>query len=195
MDEHDPILVKIDKLIRLSRLKDIEFIMDTDAAERQREIRVALERLHGGAYLLGTGPSTVGIVSLNTDEVVLGRPPTIMEEPGECGADYHAADTLFFVPREVSRTHARVIRQTTDDGVRHIVIDLDSTCGTFVNDTRVEPDGAGAVLAQADVISLGPSRTSTYVYYRTEPPAHPNAGEPDKSAASWVWLPEDDEDS
>ena len=193
MDEHDPILLKIDKLIRLSRLKEIEFIMDTDAAERQDEIRAALERLHGGAYLLGTGPSTVGIVSLNTDEIVLGRPPTIIEEPSDCGADTYAADTLFFVPREVSRSHAKVIRQTTDHGVRHIVIDLDSTCGTFVNEARLEP--GGAVLAQADVISLGPSQTSTYVYYRTEPPAHPDADDPDRSAASWVWLPDSDEDS
>ncbi|MBN2130185.1 MAG: FHA domain-containing protein [Sedimentisphaerales bacterium] len=191
MNEHDPILLKIDKLIRLSRLKDIEFIMNTDVAERKREIRAALERLHGGAYLLGTGPSTVGIVSLNTDEVVLGRPPTIMEEPSDCGPDYYAADTLFFVPREVSRIHAKVIRHTTGRGIRHIVIDLDSTCGTFVNDARVDPGGEGAVLAQADVISLGPSRTSTYVYYRTEAPAHPAANDCDTSADSWVWLPED----
>ena len=189
MDEHDPILLAIDKLIRLSRLKEIEFIMGTDVAERKHEIRAALERLQGGAYLLGTGPSTVGIVSLNTNKVVLGRPPTIMEEPSDCGADYYAADTLFFVPREVSRTHAMVVRQTSDRGPRHAVMDLNSTCGTFVNDTRVEPDGEGTVLAQGDVISLGPSRTSTYVYYRTEHAADPN----DKSTASWVWLPERDE--
>lgn len=188
MDEHDPILLAIDKLIRLSRLKEIEFIMGTDVAARKHEIRAALERLQSGAYLLGTGPSTVGIVSLNTDEVVLGRPPTIIEEPSECSADHYAADTLFFVPREVSRTHAKVIRQTTDRGTRHAVVDLNSTCGTFVNDTRVEPDGEGTVLAQGDVISLGPSRTSTYVYYRAEPAADPD----DKSAASWLWLPKAD---
>ena len=168
MDEHDPILEEIDKLIRLSRLKEIEYIMGTDVSERIHEIRMALQRLRRGAYLLGTGPSTVGIVSLNTEEVVLGRPPTIMEEAVASGPDTYATDTIFFVPREVSRNHAKVVRRTSGAEPTHVVIDLNSTCGTFVNDVRIEAGDAGLVLQHGDIISLGPSRTSTYVYYRAK---------------------------
>lgn len=171
MGEFDPILLEIDRLIQLSRLKEVEFIMSTDIGERIHEIAGALRRLPPGAYLLGTGPSTVGIISLDTDQVVLGRPPTIIEGPTERIADHYATDTLYFAPREVSRTHAKLVTELTPSGAHHHLIDLHSTCGTFVNQVRVNPDGDGVLLEHGDVISLGPSRTSTYVYYRvTLPP-------------------------
>jgi pSer/pThr/pTyr-binding forkhead associated (FHA) protein len=165
VDDNDPILLEIDKLIRLSRLKEIEFIMGTDRAERLREIRGALRRLRPGNYLLGTGPSTVGIIPLNGREVVLGRRPTVVEDPGESMPDYSATDTLYFVPREVSRAHARVTTQVVGADTQHVLVDLHSTCGTFINDAQVDPNGIGVILKHGDIISLGPSRTSTYVYY------------------------------
>lgn len=165
MDETDPILLEIDRLIRSSRLKEIEFIMGTDRAERVREIRGALRRLAPGSYLLGTGPATVGIIPLDGREVVLGRRPTVLEDPGASPPSYSASDTLYFVPREVSRAHARVTTELVGDDPQHILVDLHSTCGTFVNDDQVDPDGIGVILKHGDVVSLGPSRTSTYVYY------------------------------
>jgi len=186
--EIDPILLEIDRLIRLSRLKEIEFIMSTDVAERVHEMTVALKRLGPGEYLLGTGPSTVGIVPLHTHEVVLGRPPTILEEPSSSLADYCAVDTLYFVPREVSRLHAKVIRQMDGFGVRHILIDLNSTCGTFVNEALVDPNGPGVTLRHGDVISLGPSQTSTYVYYKAAQSRV--SGKTNSSAVSWIWVAE-----
>jgi len=190
MGETDPILLEIDRLIRLSRLREIEFIMSTDVAERVREIAAAVERLHPGEYLLGTGPSTVGIVPLGLREIVLGRPPTILEEPSESIADCHAVDTLYFVPREISRAHAKVVPQRNGSGIRHILIDLNSTCGTFVNETPVDPAGLGVVLRHGDAISLGPSQTSTYVYYRVEQSRL--CGDPADSTMSWVWVPQPD---
>ena len=166
MDDTDSILLEIDRLIRHSRLKEIEFIMSMDATERVHRMRAALARLDPGAYLLGTGPSTVGIVPLNGHDIVLGRPPTVLESPSPELPDYYAVDTLYFVPREISRTHARVVRRPGSFGVRHVLIDLHSTCGTFVNETRVDPNGAGVVLEHGDIISLGPSQTNTYVYFR-----------------------------
>ena len=189
MKQKDPILSRIDKLIRISRLKEIEFIMSTDVNQRLHEIGGALKRLPRGEYLLGTGPSTVGIVPLDTREVVLGRPPTILEQPSEAAADYCAADTLYFVPREVSRTHAKVLREVTESGCTHTVIDLNSTCGTFVNGVSVGLDD-GMVLQHGDVISLGPSQTSTYLYYRAAEVAPPAEEETNRSSMSWVWLPE-----
>ncbi len=166
MDDIDPVLFKIDKLIRLSRLKEIEFIMSTDPATRVREIRRALRRLKSGGYLLGTGPSTVGIIPLSGRDVVLGRPATPLEDPSKSTADYSAADTLYFVPREVSRAHAKVMNQTAGLEAQHVLIDLNSTCGTFVNEVQVDPNGIGVILKHGDLISLGRSRTSTYVYYQ-----------------------------
>jgi pSer/pThr/pTyr-binding forkhead associated (FHA) protein len=169
VNDTDRLLHSIDKLIRLSRLKEIEFIMSSDQADRVHEIRAALRRLPPGQYLLGTGPSTVGIVPLDRQEVVLGRPPTVLESPREAVADYWAVDTLYFVPREVSRAHAKITAEVTKAGVCHVLSDLQSTCGTFVNEARVSPASGGVVLEHGDIISLGPSRTSTYVYYHATP--------------------------
>ncbi|MDI9433836.1 MAG: FHA domain-containing protein [Sedimentisphaerales bacterium] len=165
MDETDPLFVTIDKLIRISRLKEIEFIMGSDRADRIYEIQTALRRLEPGHYLLGTGPSTVGIIHLDDQDIVLGRPSTILEPPSAATPDYWATDTLYFVPREVSRNHVRVALRITDAGPRRVACDLNSTCGTFVNDTQVDPGGPGIALEHGDIISLGPSRISTYVYY------------------------------
>jgi len=186
MDENEPVLLEIDRLIRLSRLREIEFIMSSDVNERMREITAALRRLPAGEYLLGTGPSTVGIVPLGMDEIILGRPPTILEKSAQVGADYCAADTLYFVPREVSRVHAKLIRQPNGPEPQHLLVDLNSTCGTFVNGMPVEPEGDGVVLRHGDVISLGPSQTSTYVYYRARARERTNR---EAQEISWVWVP------
>jgi hypothetical protein len=169
MDVIDPIFLEIDRLIRHSRLKELEFIMSMDASERVHEMSAALERLRPGEYLVGTGPSTTGIVPLDAQDVVLGRPPTMLEGPARDLADYCAVDTLYFVPREISRRHARVVRQTGSFGIRHILFDLHSTCGTLVNEMPVDPHVPGVVLDHGDIISLGPSQASTYVYYRAKP--------------------------
>ena len=165
MEDVDPLFVRIDKLIRLSRLKELEFIMSSDQTDRVYEIRTALRRLEPGQYLVGTGPSTVGIIPLDSQEVVLGRPPTVLEPPSVPAPDHWATDTLYFVPREVSRNHAQMTVRMTEAGPRHVLHDLNSTCGTFINDTRVDPSGNGVMLEHGDIISLGASRTSTYVYF------------------------------
>ena len=151
--------------------------MNSDQADRVREVQAALRRLPAGQYLLGTGPSTVGIVPLNQREIVLGRPPTVLERPQQSVADYWATDTLYFVPREVSRAHAKLIAEANPTGVCHLLVDLNSTCGTFVNQVRISPDG-GVLLEHGDIISLGPSRTSTYVYYDATASSN-TEGEPD----------------
>ena len=165
MAEIDPVLLKIDKLISLSRLKEIAFIVSTDFTERISKMAVVLEQLNPGTYLLGTGPSTVGIIPLTVDEVILGRSATILEEPADTVIDFTVADTLYFIPREVSRTHAKVIRKTSNSDIEFILIDLGSTCGTYVNGTRVDPNEEGVILSHGDVVSLGPSLISTYLFY------------------------------
>jgi pSer/pThr/pTyr-binding forkhead associated (FHA) protein len=165
MAEINPVLLKLDKLISLSRLKEVAFIVGTDLSLRVSKMAAVLEQLRPGAYLLGTGPSTVGVIPLSVDEVVLGRSATILEEPADAIIDYAAADTLYFVPREVSRTHAKIIRRKSDSDMEYAVVDLKSTCGTFVNGTRIDSGAEGAVLSHGDVLSLGPSQISTYMFY------------------------------
>ena len=164
MDEIAPIFLKIDKMITVSRLKEIAFIVDTDITERISKISLVLKELKPGAYLLGTGPSTVGIIPLTVDEVIIGRSATILEEPAEMVIDYAVADTPYFIPREVSRTHAKVIRKSKESEIEYWIIDMNSTCGTFVNSSQIDSQ-EGIFLCHGDVVSLGPSMISTYVYY------------------------------
>jgi pSer/pThr/pTyr-binding forkhead associated (FHA) protein len=68
------------------------------------------------------------------------------------------------------------------------LVDLHSTCGTFVNEVLIDPNGAGIVLRHGDVISLGPSQASTYLYYKAAPTQPQVAGKMNSSAVSWFWL-------
>jgi pSer/pThr/pTyr-binding forkhead associated (FHA) protein len=165
MAEIDPVLLKLDKLISLSRLNEMAFIVSTDLKLRISKMAEVLKQLRPGAYLLGTGPSTVGIIPLTVEEVVLGRSATAFEEPKNEIIDFAVTDTLYFVPREVSRAHAKIIRKKFDSNTDYTVVDLKSTCGTFVNGTRVSPEREGVVLSHGDVLSLGPSQISTYMFY------------------------------
>jgi len=165
----DPILLEIDRLITGSRLQEVAFIAETDITTRISKMEVVLQKLNPGAYLLGTGSTTVGIIPLTVDEVSLGRSATALEEPADTVIDYAATDTLYFTPREVSRSHAKVVRRTTvDSKYKYVAVDMRSTCGTFVNGIRVAPGGPGVVLSHGNVLSLGPSQMSTYMFYIVE---------------------------
>ena len=165
MAEIDPIFLKIDKLISISRLKEIAFIISTDVTDRIAKISAVLDGLREGAYLLGTGPSTVGIIPLTVDEIVLGRSATTLEKPSDVLIDYSASDTLYFMPREVSRAHAKIIRKSKELITEYWIIDINSTCGTFINSTQVDSQ-EGVLLSHGDVVSLGPSMISTYIFYK-----------------------------
>ena len=165
MAEIDPIFLKIDKLISISRLKEIAFIISTDVTDRIAKISAVLDGLREGAYLLGTGPSTVGIIPLTVDEIVLGRSATTLEKPSDVLIDYSASDTLYFMPREVSRAHAKIVRKSKELATEYWIIDINSTCGTFINSTQVDSQ-EGVLLSHGDVVSLGPSMISTYVFYK-----------------------------
>lgn len=172
MDENDPIILELDRLICMSRLREIESIVSVGIAKRLSGIVRTLESLTPGEYLLGTGPSTVGVIRLGLGEIVLGRAATVLEEPVHPAVDYVWADAPCFVPREVSRVHARLVGRMAASHVQYLVFDLHSTCGTFVNRQRVEPEGGGVVLSHGDVVSLGPSQMSTYVYYEAAAAPH-----------------------
>jgi pSer/pThr/pTyr-binding forkhead associated (FHA) protein len=165
--ELDPILLKMDKLITTSRLSDIAYIIGTDITERLERITRVFESLNPGAYLIGTGPTTAGIFPLSVEEINIGRSASILEEPTEIIIDYCATDMIYFTPREVSKAHAKIIRSVTDEGYKFSLIDLGSKCGTFVNGEQVS-EYEGTILSHGDVISLGASMVSTYMFYIKE---------------------------
>jgi pSer/pThr/pTyr-binding forkhead associated (FHA) protein len=163
MAEIDPIVVKLDQLINMSRLRELALILNTDRVDRLARILAALSRLKTGAYLLGTGPSTGGIIPLTVDEVVLGRTATPGEEPSQAVIDYAVTDTLYFGPWETSRLHAKITRVDDTSDMEYRVLDLESSCGTYVNGEPVDKQGRS--LSHGDVLSLGPSQVSTYLFF------------------------------
>ena len=163
--ELDPILLRLDKLITTSRLKDIAYIIDTDIVQRLMKMTKVFESLRPGAYLLGSGPSTVGIIPLTVEEIIIGRSATILEEPSDTIIDYSVTDMTYFAPREVSKAHAKIVRNETEDGCQFHIVDMESTCGTFVNGEQVLSESDGTILSHGDVISLGSSMVSTYMFY------------------------------
>jgi len=165
MAEIDPIFIKLDQLITLSRLNHLATMMSTDRTSRLSQMAAALERLRPGAYLLGTGPATASIIPLTVDEIVLGRAATPLETPSDVVVDCMANDTLYFSPCEVSRAHAAIRRRADRSGAEYVACDLQSSRGTYVNGQRLDPESSGISLAHGDVLSLGPSNANTYMFY------------------------------
>jgi len=163
--ELDPILLRLDKLITTSRLKDIAYIVDTDIVQRLTKMSKVFESIRPGAYLLGSGPSTVGIIPLTVEEITIGRSATILEEPSDTIIDYAVTDMTYFTPREVSRAHAKIVRIEAEEGREFHIVDLGSKCGTFINGKQVLSESDGTMLSHGDVISLGSSMVSTYMFY------------------------------
>lgn len=165
MDDLTDLSKLIDGAIIKSRLNMFGVMMMVDPAARQAAIANTLAALPSGAYLIGTGPSTVGIVPLTVDEVVIGRSATPVEEPAEAVTDYQVADAVYLGPYEVSRTHAKVVRRSKpSEPPSYWLVDLSSRCGTFVNGQVVSAQGCGTRLSQGDHVSLGGSHVSTYVF-------------------------------
>jgi len=167
MKHFNEVVDKIDQAIIKSRLNSLTVMMMTDRSARMRRIKTVLQELPGGAYLIGTGPSTVGIIPLTVQEVVLGRAATPLETPADAVVDYEVGDAMYLGPHEVSRVHAKICRTTDNSGANAVIVDLDSQCGTYINGTRVTSTG-GETLKHGDVIALGASHTSTYLFIEVD---------------------------
>lgn len=162
MKHFNEVVDTIDQAIIKSRLNSLTVMMMTDKAERLERIAAVLKKLPRGTYLIGTGPSTVGIIPLTVEEVVIGRAATPLEESGDTVVDYEVGDAMYLGPYEVSRAHVKICRNKDGNKGPTVAIDLGSKCGTFINGQPLGENGEKR-LSHGDVISLGASHTSTYL--------------------------------
>lgn len=169
----DRLTTQIEQLGVAARLNDLALFMKDGEATRAQKIRAVLEHLDPGVYLIGTGPYTQGVYSLMCDEVVIGRLATVLEKSLDCPVDVIVNDAATLTPREVSRIHCAIYRREGVTRHDYWVIDKKSTCGTYVNQERVQAASAddsdaerlaSKPLANGDVISLGPSFINTFVF-------------------------------
>ncbi|MCX5644790.1 MAG: FHA domain-containing protein [Phycisphaerae bacterium] len=163
MNSLQTIAEKMDQAIITSRLNSLAVMMRTDHSERLERIVSVLNALPQGAYLIGTGPSTVRIIRLSVEEVVLGRSATPLEKSADAVVDYEIHDAVYLGPYEVSKVHAKIVRTQGSSGWEFGVCDLGSRCGTYVNGKRIGAGDTCHPLSHGDLISLGASHTSTFL--------------------------------
>src|ERR1700740_1505561 len=132
-------ILKIEKLIRASRLNDLDSLMKLGQAERLSELTDAISRLDPGGYLVGCGPYTQGIYRLSGEETVFGRQATVFENPVDTALDFSLNDAVTFRPREISRRHFKIRRETSGNESIFYITDVGSRCGTYVNGSLLEP--------------------------------------------------------
>jgi FHA domain len=173
MDSFESAIAKIEKMIRTSRLNDLDSLMKAGQAHRVSEIADSIAKLDPGGYLIGCGPYTQGIYRLSATETIFGRQATLHEEPVARVLDFSINDAVTFRPREISRRHFKITLNRVDSESVYFITDLGSTCGTYLNGTSLEPqkeDGSGTdtsvakPLADLDVISLGPSTVNLFLF-------------------------------
>jgi len=173
MDSFQDAVAKIEKMIRISRLNDIDALMKAGQAQRISEIGEAIAKLDAGGYLIGCGPYTQGIYRLSASETVFGRQATLHEEPVGKALDFCVNDSVTFRPREVSRRHFKITQAQVDSQPVYFITDLESTCGTYLNGASLEGQRGNSSgvdtstakpLADLDVISLGPGMVNVFLF-------------------------------
>jgi hypothetical protein len=173
MDSFQNATSKIEKMIRTSRLNDLDSMMKVGQTQRISEIGDAISKLDPGGYLVGCGPYTQGIYRLSASETVFGRQATLFEEPVGKILDFSINDCVTFRPREVSRRHFKITQDRIDSQAVYFITDLGSSCGTYLNGALLDAqkqDNPGTdtsvakPLADLDLISLGPNLVNLLLF-------------------------------
>lgn len=169
----DKLSHRFEKLSVTARLHDTAYFMRINEATRVQNVQVVLERLDRGVYLVGAGPYTQGVYSLMSDEIVIGRLATVLENPLGHAIDVFVNDAATLTPREVSRLHCAIYRRQGVVSHDYWLIDRGSTCGTFLNGQKLEAPKTreeneicrvSQSLSDGDVISLGSSLVNTFMF-------------------------------
>ena len=142
----------------------------------RRRLEKTLLRLPSGHFLLGLGPYNAGLVKLDFDELLIGREVPEFIGVGMPVSGFRVSSPDAFLNVEVSRLHAKVVRRVaTATAPSYRLVDMRSTCGTYLNgDPIPAPDDLGGVseedcarpLRSGDFFSLGPSAVNLFLFFQ-----------------------------
>ena len=158
-----------------SRQRDLGAFVDNGMAGMSIRLEKTLLRLPSGWFLLGLGPYNAGLVKLDYDEILLGREVPEYIGVGMPVTGFRVSSPDAFLNTEVSRLHAKVTRHMTGEAPEYRLVDMRSTCGTYLNGEAipVPDDLAGASeencaqrLRSGDFFSLGPSAVNLFLFFQ-----------------------------
>jgi len=158
-----------------SRQRDVMSFVDNGMSGMSARLEKTLIRLPGGHYLLGLGPYNAGLVRLDFEELLIGREVPEFIGVGMPVSGFRVSSPDAFLNTEVSRLHAKLVRRVATDGPHYLLVDMRSTCGTYLNGDPVpQPDDLGGVseedcarpLTSGDFFSLGPSAVNLFLFFR-----------------------------
>lgn len=158
-----------------SRQRDVMSFVDNGMAGMSVRLEKTLLKLPGGHYLLGLGPYNAGLVKLDFDELLLGREVPEFIGVGMPVSGFRVSSPDAFLNTEVSRLHAKLLRKLLLDRAEYRLIDMRSTCGTYLNgDPLPVPDDLAGVseddcalpLKSGDFFSLGPSAVNLFLFFQ-----------------------------
>ena len=158
-----------------SRQRDVMSFVDNGMAGMSGRLEKTLLKLPSGYFLLGLGPYNAGLVKLDFDELLLGREVPEYIGVGMPVSGFRVSSPDAFLNVEVSRLHAKVIRRLHGEGPTYRLVDMRSTCGTYLNGDPIPvPDDLGGVseedcarpLRSGDFFSLGPSAVNLFLFFQ-----------------------------
>ncbi len=158
-----------------SRQRDLTSFVDNGMVGMSSRLEKTLLRLPAGYFLLGLGPYNAGLVKLDFDELLIGREVPEYIGIGMPVTGFRVSSPDAFLNTEVSRLHAKVTRHPIADGAAYRLVDMRSTCGTYLNgDPIPAPDDLAGVseddcarpLKSGDFFSLGPSAVNLFLFFQ-----------------------------
>ncbi len=158
-----------------SRQRDVMSFVDNGMAGLSTRLEKTLLRLPSGYFLLGLGPYNAGLVKLDFDELLIGREVPEYIGVGMPVTGFRVSSPDAFLNVEVSRLHAKVVRRMDSGNALYRLVDMRSTCGTYLNgDPIPAPDDLGGIseedcartLISGDFFSLGPSAVNLFLFFQ-----------------------------
>src|SRR5205085_2773182 len=129
-----------------SRQRDVMSFVDNGMAGMSGRLEKTLLRLPSGHYLLGLGPYNAGLVKLDFDELLIGREVPEFIGVGMPVSGFRVSTPEAFLNVEVSRLHAKVFRRGTESHREYRLVDMRSSCGTYLNGDPVPvPDDLAGI--------------------------------------------------
>jgi pSer/pThr/pTyr-binding forkhead associated (FHA) protein len=157
-----------------SRQRDLTSFVDNGMAGMSHRLEKTLLKLPSGHFLLGLGPYNAGLVKLDFDELLIGREVPEYIGVGMPVTGFRVSSPDAFLNTEVSRLHAKVIRHKSGDTPYYLLVDMRSTCGTYLNGDAIpvpddlegiSEDDCARPLRSGDFFSLGPSAVNLFLFF------------------------------